>query len=311
MLELMKVIPVYSYSSPSNEQVSFCQQCRSLQALKPIADDIGLLESPYTTIASIYLTMIQLYNLYTGVKGNKFVNHVKTCLTKCFKQYFCHSIFPISIFLWPQYWDFSLSKDYSANWMKKEVIQLAILWNFTKSKCIAINQSLQMYIATKENDFMLGLDPISLWKTTSKFNSALRDLATIIFKINGHAAPVQTLFSGMSYKKSKTCNCMNVENLKMFTRIRNDLARSIPDSEKSKNTKEIWQTQLVFNFDSLCGECRWCWREHFKWSWKRVWWNVIGLRWQRRTWWSQWWSSILIENYLIWLSWRNQKVIML
>ena len=29
-----------------------------LQALKPIADDIGLLESPYTTIASIYLTMI-------------------------------------------------------------------------------------------------------------------------------------------------------------------------------------------------------------------------------------------------------------
>ena len=45
-------------------------------------------------------------------------------------------------------------------WPKK-VIQLAILWNFTKSKCIAINQSLQMYIATKENDFMLGLDPIS------------------------------------------------------------------------------------------------------------------------------------------------------
>jgi hypothetical protein len=29
-----------------------------LQALKPIADVIGLLESPYTIIASIYLTMI-------------------------------------------------------------------------------------------------------------------------------------------------------------------------------------------------------------------------------------------------------------
>ena len=71
---------------------------------------IGLLESLYTTIASIYLTMIQLYNLHTGVKGNKFVDHLKTCLTKCVEQYFCHSIFPISIFLWPQYWDFSLSK---------------------------------------------------------------------------------------------------------------------------------------------------------------------------------------------------------
>ena len=130
-----------------------------MQALKPIADAIGLLESPYTTIASIYLAMIQLYNLYTGVKGNKFVNHVKTCLTKCSEQYINHSIFPISIFLWSQYQDLSLSKNYGANWMKNKVIQLAIWWNCTKSKCIAIKQSLQMYIATKENDFMLSFDP--------------------------------------------------------------------------------------------------------------------------------------------------------
>ena len=72
-----------------------------LQVLKPIANAMGLLEYPYTTIASMYIAMIQLYNLYTGVKGNKFVDHVKTCLTKHFEQYFCHSIFPISIFLWP------------------------------------------------------------------------------------------------------------------------------------------------------------------------------------------------------------------
>jgi hypothetical protein len=44
--------------------------------------------------------------------------------------------------------------------------------------------------------------------------------------------PVETLFSGMSYTTTKTYNCMNVENLKMLTMIRNDLARSIPDSEK-------------------------------------------------------------------------------
>jgi hypothetical protein len=35
--------------------------------------------------------------------------------------------------------------------MTKEVIQLAILWKFTKSECIAIHQSLQIYIATKDN----------------------------------------------------------------------------------------------------------------------------------------------------------------
>jgi hypothetical protein len=44
-------------------------------------------------------------------------------------------------------------------------------------------KTLQMYIATKENDFMLGLDPISIWKTRSKFDSALRHLAILIFKI--------------------------------------------------------------------------------------------------------------------------------
>jgi hypothetical protein len=125
--------------------------------------------------------------------------------------------------------------------MTKEVIQLAMLWNFTKSKCIVINQSLQMYIATKENDFILGLDPISFWKTKSKFDSSLRHLAILIFKTKGHAALVESLFSGMSYKKTKTCNCMIVENLKMFIMIRNDLARSIPDSEKkAKKKKVIW-----------------------------------------------------------------------
>ena len=113
-----------------------------------------------------------------------------------------------------------------------------MLWIFTKYECIAINQSLQMYIATKENDFMLGLDPISFWKTTSKFDSALRHLATMIFKMKGHAAPVESLFSGMSYTKTKTCNHMNVENLKMFTMIRNDLARSIPDSEKKQRKQK-------------------------------------------------------------------------
>ena len=63
----------------------------------------------------------------------------------------------------------------------------------------------------------------------------------MIFKIKGHAVPVETLFSGMSYTKTKTCNCMNVENLKMSSMIRNDLARSIPDSEQ----KQIKERNLV------------------------------------------------------------------
>jgi hypothetical protein len=43
----------------------FANNADLLQALKPIMDVIGLFESPYTTIASIYLAMIQLHTLYT------------------------------------------------------------------------------------------------------------------------------------------------------------------------------------------------------------------------------------------------------
>ena len=59
----------------------------------------------------------------------------------------------------------------------------------------------------------------------------------MIFKIKGHAVPEETLFSGMSYTKTMTCSSMNVENLKMSSTIRNDLARFIPDSEQ-KQRKE-------------------------------------------------------------------------
>ena len=121
--------------------------------------------------------------------------------------------------------------------MTPEVIQLAILWNFTKSECIAINQSLQMYITTKENDFMLGLDQILFWKTKSNLDSSLRHLATVIFKIKGHAAPVESLFSGKPYAKTKTCNHISVENLKMYTMMRNDLARFIPDEGKKQRKR--------------------------------------------------------------------------
>ena len=84
---------------------------------------------------------------------------------------------------------------------------------------------------------MLGLDPISFGTTILKFDSTLRHLATVIFKIKGHAAPVETLFSGMPYTKTKTRNQMNVKNLKKFTMIRNGLVISIPDSEKNKENK--------------------------------------------------------------------------
>ena len=84
--------------------------------------------------------------------------------------------------------------------------------------------------------------------------------------------------------KNKTAEGLNtnVENLEMFTMIWNYLARSIPDSEKKQKKQMKWQQQCDLNFDSLCGECRWCWTEHLTWPWRRVWCNVVGPRWQWR-----------------------------
>ena len=84
------------------DKCHFANNADHLQAIKLLVDAIGLLESPYSTIASIYLAMIQLYDLYTRVKGNKFVDHIKACHTKCFEHYFCHSIFsPFQYFCGP------------------------------------------------------------------------------------------------------------------------------------------------------------------------------------------------------------------
>ena len=99
-----------SYSSPSNKQAAqFASNTDLLHALKPIVDAISPLESPYSTIATIYLTTIQLYDLYTRVKGNNFADHVKTSLPNALSntfvirfspfQYLCGPNTKISVYL--------------------------------------------------------------------------------------------------------------------------------------------------------------------------------------------------------------------
>ena len=100
--------------------------------------------------------------------------------------------------------------------MTKAVIQLAMLWKLTKSNCVTIIQRLQIYIATKVNNFMVSLDPISFWKTTLKFDTGLRHLATMIFKIKGHAASVKNFvlwYVLYNDKDSQPHECGKLENV--------------------------------------------------------------------------------------------------
>ena len=63
-----------------------------------------------------------------------------------------------------------------------------------------------------------------------------------MLKVIGHTAPVEALLSGMPNTKTRIHNPMNVESSKMFTMIRIDMARSIPETEKKqKKPKEIWR----------------------------------------------------------------------
>ena len=45
------------------------------------------------------------------------------------------------------------------------------------------------------------MPPMSFWKTTQQFTELMRKLASFVFQLKGHAAPVETLFSSLSYSK--------------------------------------------------------------------------------------------------------------
>ena len=218
----------------------FIDNADLLLGLKPIADVIGTMESSSTHIGLLILSIINLHQQYEASEDNEFVNHAKLSLSRRFKQYFLQPpIYFVVLFLWPMYRDFTISKKFTFEWIKRETLKVAKSWKFSKNDCILIIQSLTQYVNTPEDQFMMNLDPIIFWNSTAKFHPPMRQLAVMLFKVKGHAAPVETLFSGMSYTKTKTRNRMNVENLKMFTMIRKDLLHSLPESNKKNRKRKI------------------------------------------------------------------------
>ena len=69
------------------------------------------------------------------------------------------------------------------------------------------------------------MTPIYLWKTTQQFAKPMRKLASFVFQLKGHAAPVETLFSSLSYSEPKI---KMTDNLKIIGSICKSLKNSIP-----------------------------------------------------------------------------------
>ena len=76
------------------------------------------------------------------------------------------------------------------------------------------------------------------WKTTQQFAKPKRKLASFVFQLKGHAAPVEILFSLLSYSKPKIKSKMTTDNLKIIGLICKSLKDSIPTQCKNDRKRD-------------------------------------------------------------------------
>ena len=142
------------------------------------------------------------------------------------------------MYLSPKYCKLAISKNFSHNYLKPEIVKLAMNWKFKKDECIKLAQDIHKYnsfIFTKDHKTMTLM---YFWKTTQQFAKPMRMPASFVFQLKGHAAPVETLFSLLSYSKPKIKNKMMTENLKIIGTICKSLKDSIPTQCKNERKRD-------------------------------------------------------------------------
>ena len=82
------------------------------------------------------------------------------------------------------------------------------------------------------------MTPMYFWRTTQQFAEPMRKLALFVFQLKGHTAPVETLFSLLSYSKPKIKNKMMTNNLKILGSIHKSLNDSIPTWGKNDRKRD-------------------------------------------------------------------------
>ena len=115
-------------------------------------------------------------------------------VSKWYKQYFLDPAYIIAMYLSPKYCNLARSKNFSHGYLKPEIVKLAMNWKFKKDECIQLAQDIYKYtsfIFTNDHKTMTQC----IWKTTQQFTEPTRKLASFVFQLKGHAAPVETLFS--------------------------------------------------------------------------------------------------------------------
>jgi hypothetical protein len=114
---------------------------------------------------------------------NQFIQLASYCLAAPVKQYFMEPIYVVSLFLWPMYSKFCISKQYTLDWMIREILTLAISWGFKKYDRIAMKQGLVEY-NSHIHELIKEKDPITFSLTTSRYPAALRNFLVNLYKLS-------------------------------------------------------------------------------------------------------------------------------
>ena len=93
----------------------------------------------------------------------------------------------------------------------------------------------------------LKMKPGSFWSSTHHFSEPTRRFCDYVFKLKGQAAPVETVFSTLSYIKPKIRNRLTSENLKIIGTIRRSLRRQIPTTFRNK--RKVRETDGVESYE--------------------------------------------------------------
>lgn len=137
----------------------------------------------------------------------------------------------------PQYQSVAISKKKTYNNIRKDIANLAKGCRFPKADTISLLADLNEY-TNRSGAFTNGQlkdCAINFWQSLVGAN-ALRVFASKIFSIALHNAVVEQLFSQLSLSKTKICNRMSVERMKMLAIVRSSLnLHSKPNSRSSSS----------------------------------------------------------------------------
>ena len=112
-----------------------------LELVTLVADLIGHIENAETNLADIVVQFLTLPVHFDNMEAkcyicNKFIDVAVGIVSKWYKQYFLHPVYVIAIYLSPRYCDLAISKIFSHDYIKPEIVKLAMNWNFKKDECI-------------------------------------------------------------------------------------------------------------------------------------------------------------------------------